>query len=141
VAVNVNRIDGAASEVGMDFWRVIVPDFGPQAWGCDSYSCSYSDSCLGCVVDASEVDLRFVSDSSRGHGRGRNRAHDHRPWASRGEGEVASPLLDPLAPFASYPPRDASACPSPSFLFPTSPFELATSLVPPLASPLAQPSQ
>lgn len=86
------------------------------------------------------MDLRFVSDSNRG--RGRELAHDNRPWASREEGVVAYPLL---APSASYLPRDASACLSPSSLSPTSPSELATSpvpsLAPPPASSLAQPSR
>jgi len=86
------------------------------------------------------VDLRFVSDSNRGRGHGL--AYDNRPWASREEGVVAYLLL---APSASYLPRDASICPSPSSLPPTSPFELATSPAPSLAPPpaffLAQPSR
>jgi len=109
VAVNVNRIDDVVSEVEKEISRVTAFDPGPQAWGCDSCSCSYSDSCLGYAVDVSGVGLRFAFDNSRA--RGRNLAYDHRLWASREEGEVAYPLLDPLAPFASYPPHDASICP------------------------------
>ena len=37
----------------MDFPRVIVLNFGPQAWGCGS--CSSLDSHLGCVVNVPEV--------------------------------------------------------------------------------------
>jgi len=77
VAVNVNRIDDVVSEVEKEISRVTAFDPGPQAWGCDSCSCSYSDSCLGYVVDVSGVDSRFVFGSSRGHGR--NLAYDHRP--------------------------------------------------------------
>jgi hypothetical protein len=69
VAMDANQTDGAASEVSVDFSRVIIFNFGPQAWGCDSRSCS--DSCLGCVVSVSGADLHFFSDSSRSHGHSR----------------------------------------------------------------------
>lgn len=142
--VNGNRTYDAASGVEMDFSRVTVLDPGSQAEGCGSDSYSYLESCLGCVVDVSGVDSRFVSDSSRG--RGRNLAYDHclayghRPWALWEEGEVAY-LLDSLVLVASYPPRDASAYPSPSSLPPTSPSELLTSPALPPVSSLAQPSR
>ena len=138
--MNVNQIDGAALGVEAGFSRVFVLDPGLQAWGCDSYS--YLDSCLGCAVDALDVDLRCVSDSNRG--RDRNPVYDRRPWALREEVEEAYPLLESLdspVPFASYPPRDASICPSPSSPLPTSPSELASSPAPHPAPSLAQPSR
>ena len=137
-AGNVNQTDDVASGAEMGFSRVIVPDPGPQVWGYDSCSCS--GFCSGCVVDVSGAGSRFVFDNSRDHGHGRNHAYGHRPWAVREEGEVAY-LLDSLVLCASYPPRDASVCPSPSSPPPTSLSELGTSLSPHPASSRAQPSQ
>lgn len=135
--VNVNRTDGDAEGAGMGSLRATVLDCGPHALDWDSYSCSYPGFCFGCVVGVLGVGLRSVFDSSRG----RNLPYDHRPWAWRGEAEVAYHLLDPLALFVSCLPRDASVYLSPSSRLPTSLFELAISPVPLLASSLFQPSQ
>ena len=139
VVANANQTDDAASGVETDFSRMTAFDPDPRAWGCDSCSCSCLESYLGSVPGVLGVDLHFVSDSRSG--RGRNLASDRLPWALREEGEEAFPLLGLLVPCASYPPRDASVCPSPSSPPPTSPFEFVTAPAPPRTSSPAQPSQ